>query len=114
MKKIFIIHPVRNEDPKKYLDYAQKLESDGYVVYLPVRDTNQNNNSIGICSENRKAMADADEVHIFFNGESQGSFFDLGMCFAMEKKLKVIESLPLTEHKSFQNFIEKYAQYGIK
>lgn len=109
--KYFLICPVRNatESQRQQMDtwIAQK-ESDGDAVYYPARDTNQND-SIGyrICRDNRHALASADKIAIFWDKTSQGSLFDLGMAFALEKPIEIInvDEIEPTESKSFSNMM---------
>ncbi len=90
-KRIFIICPVRDAtDPEKKViaDYIARLESEGHHVHYPPRDTNQNDPiGVNICSQNREAIRNADEVHVYWNGKSTGSLFDLGMAFSMHKEV---------------------------
>lgn len=113
-KKIFLICPVRdaNEEEKRFLeDYISNLEQEGHKVHYPPRDTNQND-PIGynICRENRQAILDADEVHIYFTPKSKGTLFDIGMAFMMEKPIVFINKHEVlrTEHKSFQNVLYEW------
>lgn len=80
------------------------------MVYWPLEDTNQDDPiGLRICADNRRAIWEADEVHIWFDTNSEGSIFDLGMYFAFlmiqKKKLIVInrEHLFKTSQKSFNN-----------
>jgi hypothetical protein len=112
-KNIFLICPVRiaNKKEKKFLeDYSLKLEDKGNKIYYPARDTNQND-SIGlrICSDNRYAIKNSDEVHIYFNKKSNGSMFDVGMNFMAEKDLHVINPSELNDNY-ISNFISGYAK----
>lgn len=108
MKKVFIICTIRTAT-KKYIDklesYVYDLESRGFDVYAPHRDTNQFDLSYDICRQNMRGIVDADEVHIFYNSKSQGVHFDMGMAFALGKKVVVIENEPLTNGKSFQKML---------
>jgi nucleoside 2-deoxyribosyltransferase len=104
--KTFLICPVRGHDINETKALVDRLEAAGWEVHWPPRDTDQND-SIGlrICTDNRKAIAEADVVHIVWNGESQGCLFDMGMAFAMNKPI-VIEQMPeQTNGKSFFNMI---------
>lgn len=115
-KKIFVICTVRNATPEykqKLEDYVKKLEDDGNEVHLPHRDTNQDARGIDICTENMEAIIWADEVHIFYNPESQGSHFDMGVAFALNKPIKVVESVPLTEGKSYQRMLKEWEERNI-
>ena len=94
-KCIYIICSVRgatDEVRKKLEDYTEKLEEQGYAVHLPHRNTNQGGRSITICDDNVEAMKWADEIHIFFDKNSTGSFFDMGAAFALGKPIKLIEN----------------------
>ncbi len=110
-KRVFLICPVRDvtEEEKKFIDnYVAGLEADGYKVHNPHRDTNQND-PIGykICGENRKAIIEADEVHIYFKPKSKGTLFDLGMAFMSQKPVKLInrEQIKPSPEKSFENVL---------
>lgn len=108
---IFIICPVRNltdEEKTRIENYIMRLEKMGHSVHFPPRDTNQKDR-IGsrICLDNLSAIKRADEVHIWWNNNSEGSKFDFGMAFALGKKIVIINSemvLP-TEYKSFSNVL---------
>jgi len=111
IKKVFLICPVRNASPEKKLRmqrYVWDMEHEGYDVYYPAVDTDQND-EIGyrICSDNAKAILEADEVHIFWDKDSKGSLFDLGVAFAYGKPLVLInpEDVDGVEGKSFENMI---------
>lgn len=54
-------------------------------------------------------MSKADVVHFVWDGISQGCLFDLGMAFAMQKKIIVISVPDLTDGKSFQNMVTEWA-----
>ena len=112
---VFLICPVRDanqEQKEKMEQYISNLELQGITVYYPARDTNQID-SIGyrICSDNRQAILDAKEVHVFYDKTSQGSLFDLGMAFMADlfigKPLKLvnINEIDITPNKSFSNMI---------
>jgi hypothetical protein len=110
-KNVFLICPVRNCPPEiaeKIERYVRSLAEAGNSVYWPYRDTNQND-SIGarICADNRRALARAHEVHLWYFKGSQGSLFDLGMLFGLNKKLVVAnpEEIERTPHKSFENVL---------
>lgn len=113
--KIFIICPVRNVDEdtnKKIRNHIDSLERAGHEVHWPYRDTDQSDiNGINICIANREAIYSADEIHIWFDNNSQGSLFDIGMTFAFlrntSKKLVLINKNDVipTQHKSFNNVL---------
>ena len=88
--------------------YVKTLEARGYKVHWPPRDTDQNDPvGLRICSDNRAAIKNADEVHIMWDPNSQGSLFDIGMAFALEKKVILAnpDAVQPTQNKSFNNVL---------
>lgn len=55
------------------------------MVHFPLRDTKQDDpaGGINICRTNFLAMLRADEIHVFYDSNSEGFVFDLGMLFAL-------------------------------
>jgi len=110
-KKIYIICPVRNisEDWKSGIEnYVKMLESQGNKVHLPWRDVEQDDKTgYNICEAHREAMEEADEVHIAWDGKSEGCLFDLGMAFALKKRISIIVGYfpPPTSYKSFASMV---------
>ena len=109
--KIFLICPVRNvssDEQALIADYVAWLEASGEFVYWPARDTDQSD-AVGlkICASNRSAMETSDEVHVWWNPDSIGSVFDLGMAFALRKPVIAANSIFATAHKSFANVIRE-------
>ncbi|MCD6398591.1 MAG: hypothetical protein J7L08_01605 [Candidatus Aenigmarchaeota archaeon] len=119
-KSIFLISPVRNvtDEEKKFIEgYITELKEKGYEVYNPINDTDQNDPyGLKICLENRKAIANADEIHIYWNPKSTGSIFDLGIVFGMnytveeKKKIHLInkDDFEIKPPKSFTNVVKLY------
>lgn len=111
---IFLICPVREAgdsgDSEAIACYVAKLESEGHKVHWPKRDTDQVD-AIGyrICTDNYIAIREADEIHIWWSSTSKGSLFDLGMAFALFKKLVLANEVIPTESKSFQNMIRHWS-----
>lgn len=111
MKKIFIICSVRGinkEYREKLEEHTLKLLNQGYKVHLPYRDTDQTAKGIDICTQNMLAISDSDEVHIFYNSESQGTHFDMGVAFALGKKIVIIENEEFGESKSFPRMLTEW------
>ncbi len=110
-KIIFIITPVREitDGENQFLkNYIAQLESKGYKVHFPPRDTDQTDKvGLDICAANREAMRMANEVHIYWNAKSEGSKFDFGMVFMAEKPIILInrDAVLPTPYKSFQNVL---------
>lgn len=105
-RKVFLIAPVRDVPPEAWAPYVATLELSGAQVHWPARDTNQSDDTgLRICRDNLAAIAAADEVHMIWDGKSQGCLFDLGMAFALDKKVVPVWLPDPTEGKSFQNMI---------
>jgi len=110
MRSTFLICPVRGADPKATEALVKRLEEHGWKVHWPPRDTPQNDpTGLNICCVNKDAIERAEFVHIVWDGNSQGCLFDLGMAFALGKKLIVVKVPPPTQGKSFQNMMIRLA-----
>lgn len=79
-------------------------------MHLPHRDTNQVDLSGGlqICADNREAIKQADEVHLYWTPDSTGSMFDLGMAFMAGKPLIMIKPM-----KSFDIMLREWSKVGM-
>ena len=93
-KKVFLISPVRNADPDVTAlieAYVADLETHGYTVHWPARDTKQNDPTGGwnICVTNFTKMFEADEVHVWYVKTSAGSLFDMGGLFMLIEIMKM-------------------------
>lgn len=114
-KRVFIICPVRDatKEEKEFLEsYVLNLRLEGDKVHYPPENTEQNYMfGYRICSQNRSAIERADEVHIYFNPNSAGSFFDIGMTFMAEKPLHIINQNAFDKEKAddVTKFILKYS-----
>jgi len=111
-KNIFIICSIRNASPEyinKIENYVSKLEYEGYRVYDPHRDTNQLAMGFFICKQNLEGMRNADEVHVFYSSSSQGTHFDMGIAFALNKKIVVVENEQIPPGKSFQKMLVEWS-----
>lgn len=86
---------------------AHELRQKGHEVILPAFDQIDDiteNLEFKICSANREMIQKADEVHVYWDGRSTGTIFDLGMVFALNKKI-IVEHLG---EKSFINFVKQW------
>lgn len=108
--KGFLICPVRGVDPAVSADHVAKLEAAGVKVHWPPRDTDQNDTEgLRICRDNADAIAAADAVYVLWDGKSQGCLFDLGVAFALKKRVIPLDLPPPSEGKSFQNMVRAWA-----
>jgi len=115
--KTYLICPVRGHDPKETEGVVKRLEAKGFEVHWPPRDVNQKDDDSGgyrVLSEHKEAMIDCDCVHVIWDGKSEGCLFDLGMAFAMKKKIVVISLPPTTAGKSFQNMVRYWEKQSKK
>ncbi len=109
--KIFLICPVRNateQDKEATSAYISKLEAKGKKVHYPPRDTNQNDPvGLNICRQNRQAILDSNEVHVYWTPGSEGTKFDLGMAFMADKPIKFVNSRDYIRatSESFESFL---------
>ena len=112
---VFLICPVRNATvfQKRQIDeYIQGLEDNGKTVYYPATDTDQDDTTgLRICTDNKKAILDSKEVAIYWDKESSGSLFDLGMAFCAGKLITIVNIAEMikTEGKSFVNMIRQWS-----
>ena len=116
--KIYVICPVRNQTKNQGIDienYILKLEKNKHSVFYPKRDAPQENETgYEIVESELKAIKEADEIHVFWDINSKGSHFDLGMCYALNKKIKIIhEFIPDIKEKSYIKVIKKYNENWI-
>ena len=113
---IFLICPVRNsneEISKKIGEYVSEQEKLGNTVHWPERDTEQVDPSggINICLTNCQAIKDADRVDVWWDPDSKGSLFDLGVAMAFDKIINIVNVVTPTEEKSFTNVLISMADY---
>ena len=101
--KIFMIGSTSYQD--KIDKYAEDQRKNGNEVLIPVFDSLPNATVLDILTENRRLMELADEVHMIYDGRSDGTKFDFGMCFAMRKPLRVI-------YISDKHLIDGMNEYG--
>jgi nucleoside 2-deoxyribosyltransferase len=109
--KAFLICSVRGataETLRAQEQYVAELEARGYEVHYPPRDTNQAADAAEICSQNFWAIKNADEVHVFYSPKSQGTHFDLGMAFALAKKIVVARNVPYGPGKSYARMLDEW------
>jgi len=109
--KTFLICPVRGYKESEFALFTKRLEDQGWIVHFPPRDTNQDDpHGLNICKENLMAIQKSDAVHVIWDGKSTGCLFDLGIAFALNKRIIPISLPELTDHKSFQNMITEWAK----
>lgn len=119
MKKVYLICPVRlstNDHKDFLLAYTRILEHLGYQVFYPYTDNPyETSDQVGdkICKANVDAIREADEVHIYWLPNSEGSKFDLGVAYALEKPIVIIGGIMKTRDKSFENLMLNWP-FGVE
>lgn len=111
--KTFLICPVRGIDPATQAETVAELERAGYTVHWPPRDTDQaDDTGLRICRDNMAAIVAADVVHVIWDGKSQGGLFDLGVAFALGKRIIPLSLPEASDGKSFQNMVTAWSAEG--
>lgn len=111
MKKIYILCNIRvmsDEVRQQLNEYVIELTNKGYLVQLPHQDDNQNKSGYEICQQNMKYIKKADEIHIFYNNQSKGLHFDLGMAFILKKPIVVVKNELYSGGKSFPRMLKEW------
>ena len=105
-KRIHIICPVKNvteEQQKEIDDYCKQLEDEGYEVHNPVYAVEQEDptGGLNICLGHYRSMVDPKtaRIDIFWDDDSKGSHFDLGMVFALGKEVKLVKTFKGNDYK---------------
>jgi len=101
MKKIYFAAPLFNEmELKRNLEYTEKLEKEGYIVYLPQREAGLSarilKNNLDekekinkeIFEKDLKGIKDADILLMCLDGRvpDEGACVELGIAYALNKK----------------------------
>lgn len=114
-KDVYLICPVRNVTQgtfEKMNRYVDDLESKGISVHYPPRDVDQTEDGVGlaISTAHREAMLECKEIHVFWDNQSYGSHFDLGMAFMLNstKGIPIVLAAPVisTPRRSYGNILK--------
>jgi hypothetical protein len=103
---IYIICAVRNASPERVAEirsYAEAKRAEGHHVHFPPDDAPQDDpTGEAICRTHVTAMRCSDEVHVFWDVRSSGSHFDLGMAYALGRRIVPVScELPDGQEKSY-------------
>lgn len=95
--KVFLICPVRNatEEQKRYIeDFVKEKNQNGMEVHAPHMHTVQQDmfGGYAICYQNANAIAESNEIDMYYDQNSTGSVFDLGVAYALNKKLVILNN----------------------
>lgn len=111
--RIYVVCPVRveTEEHTPVLEkYLKDMESQGHEVFFPKRDAPQKSSTgFDIIESELFAIKCADEVHVLWDENSKGSHFDLGMAFALRKKIVFKHFFtPVENKKCYPRALEVY------
>ena len=121
-KDVYLICPVRDaeqETLEKMNHYVDDLESKGISVHYPPRDVDQTEDGVGlaISTAHREAMLKCKEIHVFWDNQSYGSHFDLGMAFMLNetKGIPIVLADPVisTPKRSYGNILNEVAEKSL-
>lgn len=105
MNKVYILSP-SDVNLNNLENYASKLEETGLTVFLPHRHNNTNLTVLEIKQQNFIEIKNADEVHVFYQHLSQSIYFDLGITFALNKKIVVVENKSYTNDMFYSKMFD--------
>jgi len=90
---------------RAYAEYHRGL---GHHVHFPPDDAPQEDpTGEAICRTHLAAMQKANEIHVFWDIDSKGSHFDLGMAYALGKDIIPVACMkPDGEEKSYWKVME--------
>src|SRR3990167_10507691 len=78
--------------------HKEQIEGYGHTVKMPLFDSDVRK-EIDIATENKERIKWADEVHLFWDGRSQGTLWDVAVGIALFKTKKNIFFKPFTLKK---------------
>ena len=84
--------------------HKEQIEGYGHTVKMPLFDSDVRK-EIDIATENKERIKWADEVHLFWDGRSQGTLWDVAVAFALDKPIRII----FLNHLSLRNCILQIA-----
>lgn len=107
MSRIAIIGSTGYQD--KMRKHKEALEKEGHEVFIPAFDNLDGMNETQVCTHNLNGIKQAKEVHVIWDARSQGTIFDMGMCFVLNKPVKII----YMNNKTFPNLLQQMEQNNI-
>ena len=114
--KIFLICPVRNAtiEQKKWIEnFVYEKYKEGYIIHAPHLHTRQSDlfGGYAICKQNALAVATSNEINIYYDQTSTGSVFDLGVAYALNKPLVILnkEQIEFNDNDTIDNIVKNWA-----
>ena len=114
-KEFYLVCPVRDASSTALAfleNYVDNFEKSHVGVYYPKWDTTQEGDSIWlkICTDNLNGIKNSKYAKAFLSRTSEGSLFDLGMIFFLDKIVEVINPGVIENLKTHtKQFITNYA-----
>ena len=103
--RIYLVCPVRKRTPEQQADLDEWVTSCeqefGHEVYYPGRDTGvaeAPENATGITACNIHHIQIANEVHVYYEPGSTGSLFDLGVAWALNKPIALVNPIQIKQY----------------
>lgn len=114
--KIFLICPVRNatKEQRKWIEnFVYEKYNEGYIIHAPHLHTRQMDlfGGYSICKQNAKAVSTSEEIDIYYDQSSTGSVFDLGVAYALNKPLVILnkEEIIFNDNDTIDNVVKNWA-----
>lgn len=113
---VYMLCPVRKATPKEkefLKKYKQKLEQRGFKAHYPADDTIQEDDTGGyrICKDHCEEIFKSRTIHVYWNGQSTGSYVDLGTSLG-EHHRRGLDIL-LMNRKDVETIVKKQEKQGI-
>ncbi len=113
--KAYLIHPVTGHKLNEINPIVRAIEACGIDLYVPMRDTRQDSSILDICWLNRRAIEEAEVCFIVWDGESYGCMFDLGIAYALKKRVVMVSSPDSRKgSQSWAEFVKRYCVDKVK
>lgn len=86
----------------RMIDHVLELGGEGIDASTPKFDGPMLN-ELEVAKSNLNLIKESDEVHVFWDGQSNGVIFDLGMCFALGKPITMVYE----NYRTFSNLFRQ-------
>lgn len=112
LEYIRVLADEENNEQKAIKEWVEMMENHGCPVHWPPRDTNQND-PIGllICEDHAEEILENEITMIWWDEESKGSHFDLGMAFMLAALGKMLKNGELTLEKLGELLNGRYERF---
>lgn len=105
------------EQEKEIELHMKEMLDSGYKIHVPHLHTVQKDlfGGYAICYENASAIASSSAVHIYYDKQSRGSMFDLGVAYYLNKELVLVNEDQITfDNNDFgDNIVRNWNKKGM-